>query len=131
MNPVVTTRVVDVVVDVRVCVDVVDVETVDVVTVVVAVTDWVVVEVVVTGTVIVVVAVVAPGMAPKSRMRLLPPPTAHPSCESTIQTAFRLRPIGSGMGKTRVQVSPSQKSMKGVPEPSWTPTAHPSVGESM
>ena len=77
----------------------VDVETVDVVTVVVAVTDWVVVEVVVTGTVIVVVAVVAPGMAPKSRMRLLPPPTAHPSCESTIQTAFRLWPIGSWNGE--------------------------------
>ena len=68
--PVVTTKVVDVVVVGTVCVDVTVVETVDVATVVVAVTDWVVVEVVVTGTVIVVVAVVAPGMAPKSRMRL-------------------------------------------------------------
>jgi hypothetical protein len=77
MYPVVTARVVDVVVDVRVWVNVVDVETVDVVTVVVAVTDWVVVEVVVTGTVIVVVAVVT---TPAPNRRINPfVPTDQPS----------------------------------------------------
>ena len=77
MSPVVTTRVVDVVVDVRVWVNVVDVETVDVVTVVVAVTEWVVVEVVVTGTVIVVVAIVA---TPAPNRRINPAwPTDQPS----------------------------------------------------
>jgi len=126
----------DVVVPESVEVDVTSVEIVDVATVLVDVTDCVVVLVAVAVAEDVVTVVTGMYIWPKRRITLLGgapgvPPTAHPSTLPTIHTALRSRLSTLGTGDTRAQVTPFQKSMNGIPEPSWTPTAQPSEAETM
>jgi hypothetical protein len=108
-------------VDVSVCV--VDVVSDEVATTLDEVTNTVDVPVTVTGTVV----TVAPVTAPKSSML----PTAHPSVDETIQTAFSgsiTLPIGSA--NTRAHVNPFQNRMIGS-VPSTAPTIQPSVADTM
>ena len=125
--------VVEVVAEVTVLVGVVvAVLVVSVVDIVVDVVVDIVVDVVVD--VVVVEVAVTSGIGPNRRISPAWP-TVQPSCEATIQTAFKSSfPAPArgciGMGYTLVHVKPSQNSRIGA-VPSSIPTAQPSLDETI